>query len=95
MVCVSCGWFSHFNYNISIKDIASPPSLLSLSPQAHINFEDGMKVVGAVADGFPRTTLQVDFIKLLYDRLMELHNEYLDTPLEAQFPRPIFRIAVL
>ncbi|CAI6012956.1 unnamed protein product [Closterium sp. NIES-65] len=46
-------------------------------------------------DSFQRTTVQVDFIKMLYDRLMELHHKYLNTPLEAQFPRPIFRIAVL
>ncbi|CAI7782314.1 unnamed protein product, partial [Closterium sp. NIES-53] len=31
----------------------------------------------------------------LPSRLMELHHKYLNTPLEAQFPRPIFRIAVL
>ncbi|CAI5948570.1 unnamed protein product [Closterium sp. NIES-64] len=76
------------------------------------NPEAGGKVAGAVVDGFPRTTVQVDFIKMLYDsfqrttvqvdfikmlydRLMELHHKYLNTPLEAQFPRPIFRIAVL
>ena len=28
-------------------------------------------------------------------RMMDLHVKYLDTPSEASFPRPIFRIAVL
>ena len=30
--------------------------------------EDAPSVSGAVVDGFPRTTLQVDLVKLLYDR---------------------------
>lgn len=39
--------------------------------------------------------VQVDFIKLLHDQLMVLHDRFLNTPLEYKFPRPIFRIAVL
>lgn len=57
--------------------------------------EAACAVAGAVVDGFPRTTQQVDFVKLLHDRLLELHYKYLNTPLENHFPRPIFRIAVL
>jgi adenylate kinase len=52
-------------------------------------------VAGVVVDGFPRTTMQVDFVKLLHDKLADLHYQYLNTPLEHHFPRPIFRIAVL
>eukprot|EP00898_Chlorokybus_atmophyticus_P008648 jgi/Chlat1/8785/Chrsp90S08133 len=46
---------------------------------------------GMVVDGFPRTSLQVDIVRLLYDRLLSLHL-HLHSP---HFPRPVFRIAVL
>lgn len=50
---------------------------------------------GILVDGFPRTSLQVDFLKLLYDKLTELHTSYADTPREAQFPRPLFKVVML
>ncbi|CAI5531880.1 unnamed protein product, partial [Closterium sp. Naga37s-1] len=80
-----------------ILTLGNTPAMLQDADHGEVvaNPEAGGKVAGAVVDGFPRTTVQVDFIKMLYDRLMELHKKYLNTPLEAQFPRPIFRIAVL
>ncbi|CAI5470569.1 unnamed protein product [Closterium sp. Yama58-4] len=80
-----------------ILTLGNTPAMLQDADHGEVvaNPEAGGKVAGAVVDGFPRTTVQVDFIKMLYDRLMELHQKYLNTPLEAQFPRPIFRIAVL
>lgn len=45
-----------------------------------------------VADGFPRTALQVDFLKLLYDKMLELHNKHADGPEEWQYPRPSFKV---
>ncbi|CAI7811771.1 unnamed protein product, partial [Closterium sp. NIES-53] len=80
-----------------ILTLGNTPAMLQDADHGEVvaNPEAGGKVAGAVVDGFPRTTVQVDFIKMLYDRLMELHHKYLNTPLEAQFPRPIFRIAVL
>eukprot|EP00897_Mesotaenium_endlicherianum_P009856 jgi/Mesen1/889/ME000115S00015 len=63
--------------------------------EAALEAEEGAIVAGVVVDGFPRTTIQVDFVKLLYDKLMELHYKHLNTPLENHYPRPIFRIAVL
>jgi hypothetical protein len=39
--------------------------------------------------------LQVDFVKLLMDKLDRLHRKYVDTPLAAQFPRPAFKVSSL
>ncbi|GJP55376.1 hypothetical protein CLOM_g14341 [Closterium sp. NIES-68] len=80
-----------------ILTLGNTPAMLQDADHGEVvaNPEAGGKVAGAVVDGFPRTTVQVDFIKMLYDRLMEQHQKYINTPLEAQFPRPIFRIAVL
>lgn len=36
--------------------------------------------------------LQVDFVKLLLDKLMRLHRKYVDTPLASRFPRPAFKV---
>jgi hypothetical protein len=36
--------------------------------------------------------VQVDFVKLLMDKLMRLHRRYADSPLAAQFPRPAFKV---
>ncbi|DBA88059.1 TPA: hypothetical protein ACH3X2_005062 [Trebouxia sp. C0005] len=51
--------------------------------------------VGMLIDGFPRTALQVDFLKLLYDKMLELHNKHADGPEEWQYPRPSFKVVVL
>lgn len=37
---------------------------------------------------------QVDFVKLLMDKLRYLHTKYMDTPLAARFPRPTFKVGV-
>ena len=50
---------------------------------------------GAIVDGYPRTQVQVECLKLLYQKIMELRRETLDTPLEEQFPKPNFHIIVL
>jgi hypothetical protein len=36
--------------------------------------------------------LQVDFVKLLMDKLRYLHTKYMDTPLAPRFPRPAFKV---
>lgn len=51
--------------------------------------------VGLVVDGFPRTAMQVDFLKLLYDKCMALHNKNADKPYAERFPRPSFKVMVL
>ncbi len=50
---------------------------------------------GVVLDGFPRTTVQVECIKMLYDKMVSLRREFEDTPLKVHFKQPIYHIMVL
>jgi adenylate kinase len=50
---------------------------------------------GAVLDGFPRTKVQVECLKLLVQKMQELRGEFYDTPLHAHFRQPIIHIMVL
>lgn len=50
---------------------------------------------GAVVDGFPRTKVQVECVKLLYNKLIELRNKYKPTLYSEFFKKPHFHIVVL
>jgi adenylate kinase len=50
---------------------------------------------GAVVDGFPRSLVQVECLKLLFARLNDLRRQFLATPHADRFPRPRFHILVL
>lgn len=50
---------------------------------------------GVVVDGYPRTKVQVECLKLLYSKLNELRAEYLNTLLAHRFSKPYFQIIVL
>lgn len=50
---------------------------------------------GTVVDGFPRTKVQVECLKLLYQKLRELRAQFYHTDLEVYFPKSIFHIMVL
>ena len=50
---------------------------------------------GVVVDGYPRTKVQVECLKLFYQKLMELRRDHLGTELEPRFHKPIFHIIVL
>jgi adenylate kinase len=50
---------------------------------------------GVVVDGFPRTKVQAEAVKLLHDHIMQLRATYWGTPAGKRFRRPIFRITVL
>ncbi|MEK0447320.1 MAG: hypothetical protein RLZZ399_2641 [Verrucomicrobiota bacterium] len=50
---------------------------------------------GAVLDGFPRTKVQVECLKMLFDEMMSLRREFAETPDAANFKQPIFHIMVL
>jgi adenylate kinase len=50
---------------------------------------------GVVVDGFPRTKVQAEAVKLLHDHIMQLRTTYWGTPTGKRFRRPIFRITVL
>jgi adenylate kinase len=50
---------------------------------------------GVIIDGFPRTKVQVECLKLFYHAMLELHSEYRATPQARFFRKPLFRIALL
>ena len=49
----------------------------------------------AVLDGFPRTNVQVECLKLFYDQMVLLRREFSDSPRAHHFRQPIFHIMVL
>ena len=50
---------------------------------------------GAILDGFPRTKVQVECLKLLVDRMHALRREFYQTPLSIHFRQPTIHIMVL
>lgn len=50
---------------------------------------------GAVVDGFPRTKVQVECVKLLYQKLIELRLKFKGTLFSEHFKKPHFHIVVL
>lgn len=50
---------------------------------------------GVIIDGFPRTHVQVECLKLFYHAMLDLHNQYRATSLARYFRKPMFRIVLL
>lgn len=50
---------------------------------------------GVIVDGFPRTRIQVECVKLLWQQMLDLRAAHRGTPKAAVFPKPIFQIVVL
>ncbi len=50
---------------------------------------------GAVLDGFPRTKVQVECLKMLYDEMIALRREFADSAELVYFRQPVFHIMVL
>jgi adenylate kinase len=50
---------------------------------------------GALLDGFPRTKVQVECLKLLFDEMIVLRREFSGTPEESHFKKPMFHSMVL
>ena len=50
---------------------------------------------GALLDGFPRTKVQVECLKMLFDEMVSLRREYSGTADAAHFKQPMFHIMVL
>lgn len=50
---------------------------------------------GVVLDGFPRTNVQVECLKLLVDKMHGLRREFFNTPLSIHFRQPTVHIMVL
>jgi adenylate kinase len=56
---------------------------------------DPIYINGVVVDGFPRTRVQVECLKLFYQKMVELRKEFSNSSLAMHFPQPVFRITVL
>ena len=50
---------------------------------------------GVILDGFPRTNVQVECLKLLVDQMHALRREFYNTPLSIHFRQPTIHIMVL
>lgn len=50
---------------------------------------------GVILDGFPRTKVQVECLKLLVDKMQALRTEFYHTPLSIYFRQPTIHIMVL
>ena len=50
---------------------------------------------GVILDGFPRTHVQVECLKLLVDKMHELRREFYHTTLSIHFRHPVIHIMVL
>ncbi|MCX6877177.1 MAG: nucleoside monophosphate kinase [Verrucomicrobia bacterium] len=50
---------------------------------------------GVVLDGFPRTKVQVECLKMLYEKMSWLWREHFGTPLATHFRQPVVQIIVL
>ena len=50
---------------------------------------------GVIVDGFPRTKVQVECLKLFYHAMLELHANQEGTNGERPYRKPMFRIALL
>jgi adenylate kinase len=50
---------------------------------------------GVILDGFPRTPVQVECLKLLVEQISALHDEFASTPLAIHFRRPTIHAMVL
>ncbi|NNE94250.1 MAG: nucleoside monophosphate kinase [Verrucomicrobiales bacterium] len=50
---------------------------------------------GAILDGFPRTRVQVECLRMLVEKINALHREFHDTPLAGHFRKPTIHAMVL
>ncbi len=50
---------------------------------------------GVIIDGFPRTKVQVECLKMFFHAMLELHAEFRASPHARFFRKPMFRIALL
>lgn len=50
---------------------------------------------GAILDGFPRTTVQVECLKLLINAMNELWRKFHGTPMARQFRKPTIHVVIL
>jgi adenylate kinase len=63
---------------------------LLLRELLRVEYQDGV-----ILDGFPRTQVQVECLKLLVDKMHALRREFYSTPLSIHFRQPTIHIMVL
>lgn len=92
---------------IVVSSLLNTPAMQALKAEGHmvgdrevvdILFREMLDPVyreGVVLDGFPRTKVQVECIKMLYDKMVSLRRAFQDTPLKVHFKQPIYHIMVL
>jgi len=92
---------------IVVSSLLDTPEMQALKAEGHMvgdrevvdilfrTMLDSVYREGVVLDGFPRTTVQVECIKMLYDKMVSLRREFEDTPLKVHFKQPIYHIMVL
>ena len=72
--------------NVSDREVVSILLRKMLEPE----FRDG-----AILDGFPRTKVQVETLKLLVEKIKELYREYQGTALAGEFRKPTIHAMLL
>ncbi len=92
---------------IVVSSLLNTPEMVALKNQGHmIGDREVVNILfrrllnpdyreGAILDGFPRTKCQVECIKMLYDKMVELRKEFQDTSLNVHFKQPIYHIILL
>ncbi len=92
---------------IVISDLLTTPEALRIKDQGGmVGDQDVIKILfrllldeefrdGAVLDGFPRTRVQVECLKLLVNNVNKLHREFENTEFAINFRRPTIHAMVL
>ena len=56
---------------------------------------DPRHTYGVLVDGFPRTLVQGEVVRLFHDQMLLLHNQARGTAAAYRFPRPLFHVVTL
>ncbi|EGD75434.1 hypothetical protein PTSG_06509 [Salpingoeca rosetta] len=93
--------------HIATSDLLQSPQMLEMKKKGKL-VDDGevffllartmlqpKNKFGVVVDGFPRTRVQVECVKLLHEKMIELNREFHNTDLSEHFPRPKFHMVML
>jgi adenylate kinase len=92
---------------IVVSELLSTPEMVEVKARGQmvgdrevvkLVFEELLKPeyhAGAILDGFPRTKVQVECLKMLFDNMIALRREYSDSPDSIHLKQPTFHIMVL
>lgn len=76
------------------RSLVEAPSTAFLTPFP-FSFPSLQHHFGLVLDGFPRTRVQVECVRQLHQKMLELHKTHRHTDLSQHFPRPKFHMVML